>query len=365
MVGASCTTSPNGNILQYVYTNHGIEQFTSLQIQTVGVGSFSIMVDYSKWDRMDFSDSDDDSSQHAPRVTSLNSPGRVTIGTDGSLEIGKSSLPSNRPGVMAVPAVTSEKAKTDETKKRKFDEWKTKLTHNGGHHHITIRTDETKEVKLPIYWSQDRYAVTLRLGFSHFVFPSKSIRVRVRGSLDYKDRFSAVGSGAMSGYKEEGPDDSMAFGEIEIVSTGVDKSETLLLSGKLPRPIYRNQDEDEIGFDIEDKQIYEDTTGETKCTKFVTVSLPKAVPMEGMMIWWEHALLDLPKIDTSMIQERNNVGNRVMSIEEYNECMDKKKSSALGDRSKKEAFAKAWNEAHQMFREKVEAREKQEIHVED
>jgi len=320
------------------------------------------MVDYSKWDRMDFSDSEDDSSQHAPRVTSLNSPGRVTIGTDGSLEIGKSSLPSNR---SAIPVAAAENVKEDERKKRKLNEWKAKLTHNGGHHHVTIRTDEMKEVELPIYWSQDRYAVTLRLGFSHFAFPSKSIRVRVKGSLDYKDRFSAVGSGAMSGYKEEGPDDSTAFGEIEIASIGVGKSETLLLSGKLPRPIHRNQDEDEIGFDIEDKLIEEDTTDDTKCTKFVTISLPKAVPMEGMVIWWEHALLSLPKIDTSMIQERSNACNRVMSIEEYNESMDKKKSSASGDESKKETFAKAWNEAHQMFREKVQAREKQEIQVDD
>ena len=51
------------------------------------------MVDYSKWDKMDFSDSDSDNEEDndvGPRVTALDQPGNVTIGKDGSLEIGTS-----------------------------------------------------------------------------------------------------------------------------------------------------------------------------------------------------------------------------------------------------------------------------------
>lgn len=324
---------------------------------------------------MEFSDSDEDSNgNHAPRVTSLNAPGRVTIGTDGSLEIGKSSLPHTRSGMNTAASVAAAQAQAGATgseeqarKKQKLQQWITKLTHNGGQHHKIVQTSDKNDITLPIYWSQDRYAVTLRLGFSHLLFPSKSIRVRVTGALNYKDRFSAVGSGAMSGYKEETQDGSIAFGAVEIVSVGVDRHEVVLLSDKLPRPIYLNQDEDEVGFDIEDNNLVDDTTtpDATKCTKFVAMTLPKAVPMEGMIIWWEHALEMLPKIDTSSIQERNNSVERVMSIEEYNASMDKKQSSTPVEASKKEAFAKAWNEAHQMFRERVKERDKQEINVEE
>ena len=49
------------------------------------------MVDYTKWDKMEFSDSDEDddeSSSGVPRVTSLNQAAKVTIGVDGTLNIG-------------------------------------------------------------------------------------------------------------------------------------------------------------------------------------------------------------------------------------------------------------------------------------
>ncbi|KAL3794420.1 hypothetical protein HJC23_012957 [Cyclotella cryptica] len=333
------------------------------------------MVDYSKWDRMDFSDSDNDKdaeSHHAPRVTSLSSPGRVTIGTDGSVEIGQSALPPNNSRVTAdVSSVSkSEKAhdlhlSTEENakKKQRLLQWQTNLTHNGGQHHTTIQTEENTEITLPIYWSQDRYAITFRLGFPPLLFPSKSIRVRVTGALNYKDRFSAVGSGAMSGYKAGDGQDDSAFGAIEIVSLATDKSETLLLSGKLPRPVYLNQGEDEIGFDIEDN-IAADI--ESNNTKFVTIVLPKAVPMEGMIIWWERPLLGFPTIDVSLINDRNNSMERVMSVEEYNASMDRKQSAKTkGESSKKEAFAKAWRDAHEKFREKVKTREPQDINVDD
>jgi hypothetical protein len=324
------------------------------------------MVDYSKWDRMNFSDSEDDTetNHQVPRVTSLDAPGRVTIGTDGSLEIGESSLPSNRshhtkPDKDNVQELTR--------KKQKLQQWKKDLTRNGGSHQVTIQTKDGGNLTLPIYWAQDRYVITLRLGFPHHLFPAKSIHVKVTGALNYKDRFSAVGSGAMSGYKEMSDDGSAAFGEIKITSATPDKHETVFLCDKLPRPIFLNQDEDDVGFDIEDVLTENTATpGDQLCTKFVSITLSKAVPMEGMTIWWEHALLSLPKIDTSQIRERTNPVDRVMTVEEYNESMDRHQStSSTGDSAKREAFAKAWNEAHQMFREKVKTREKQEVNVDD
>mmetsp|Transcript_23659 Transcript_23659/g.48402 ORF Transcript_23659/g.48402 Transcript_23659/m.48402 type:complete len:111 (+) Transcript_23659:105-437(+) len=81
-------------------------------------------IDYSKWDRMDFSDdSSSDSEDDAPRphVTSLDQPGRVTLRPDGTLEIGQSDsssvsnshqvTTSNNPkGVDIVKTATSRKA---------------------------------------------------------------------------------------------------------------------------------------------------------------------------------------------------------------------------------------------------------------
>ena len=327
------------------------------------------MVDYSKWDRMDFSDSDDDNdtNQLSPRVTSLDSLGRVTIGTDGSLEIGKSSLPPQPSKKSAAVDIASEKVKAEEVRKeRKLQQWKDQLTRNGGEHYTTVQYKQNTDIKLPIYWSQDRYSVTLRLGFPHLLFPSKSIRVQVLGALNYKDRFSAVGSGSMSGYRDVDQDGSTAYGAVEIISVDSDKTKTLLLSDKIPRPVYMNQNEDEIGFDIEDNLGVETnpSSGDTKCTKLISITFPKAVPMEGMVIWWENALLGLPKIDTTNISERTNPVDKVMTVEEYNNSMDKKQTASPGD-AKKEAFAKAWNEAHLMFREKVKAKEKQEVHVDD
>jgi hypothetical protein len=251
-------------------------------------------------------------------------------------------------------------------KKHRMQQWQANLVHNGGQHHTTIQTEEKADITLPIYWSQDRYAITFRLGFPPLLFPSKSIRVRVTGALNYKDRFSAVGSGAMSGYKPEDGQDDSAFGSIEIVSLAIGNSETLLLSGKLPRPVYLNQDDDEIGFDIEDNLSADATSTNTQSTKFVTIVLPKAVPMEGMIIWWERPLLGFPKIDVSSIQDRNNSMERVMSVEEYNASVDRKQSATTkGESSTKEAFAKAWKDAHEKFREKVKTREAQEINVDD
>jgi hypothetical protein len=323
------------------------------------------MVDYSKWDRMDFSDSDDDGDANnhmAPRVTSLDSPGRVTIGTDGTLEIGQSSVSSDKSAAAARNSGKSHASNNgEEARQEKLQKWHNQLSHNGGQHHVTITKSNTA-IQSPIYWAQDRYAITFRLGFPPLLFPSKTIRVKVLGALNYKDRHSAVGSGAMSGYKEIG-EDGTAFGSLEIIAIQSD-GETILLSGQLPRPVYLNQDEDEVGFDIEDN-LLANSSRDAECTKFVTITLPKAVPMEGMIIWWDCPLLNFPKINVSSIQERRNP-ERVMSVEEYNASMDRKQSATdAGGESKKEAFAKAWNEAHQMFREKVKTREAKQINVDD
>ena len=378
------------------------------------------MVDYTKWDKMEFSDSDDDDedeSSGAPRVTSLNHPGKVTIGTDGTLNIAHSDIiPSsqsresletqkiqskqptqlNKKGA-ALPTVSGSKSgdtidisnsndilvnnmSMQQQHTNTMQQYKSKLTSNGGEHYckVTLPTTatsssssspntpnnkSTKEMKLPIYWSQDRYTITLRMAFTSFIFPTKNIRVRVNGALQYSDRYSAVGSGIMNGgYKSSAVNES-GYGSVEIVSItsnqGKDE-EIILLQGKLPHPIHLNQDEDDIDFEIEDNLIVVDVGGDddskkeciAKNNKFVTIIMPKAVPMSGMVIWWDCPLIGYPKIDVSAINDRNKRGG---GDDETTTQQEKKK----------EAFQVAWEEAHKMFKEKMKTREKQEIDVND
>mmetsp|Transcript_37070 Transcript_37070/g.89403 ORF Transcript_37070/g.89403 Transcript_37070/m.89403 type:complete len:337 (+) Transcript_37070:160-1170(+) len=334
------------------------------------------MVDYSKWDRMDFSESDSESDKdgNGPRVTSLEQPGKVTIGPDGNLEIGQSSLPtqprtqslaSSQNFAQGIPTVSGSVSgdtvdissrstispdELDNKQKDKKHQWRSQLTQNGGEHHCTVRTDQG-ENKLPVYWSQDRYTITLRLGIPPAIFPTRGIRVRTKGALKYLDRFSAVGSGVASGYKSQS-DDEPSYGSVEIVSiSSQNEEETVLLSGELSRPIHLNQDEDEIDFEIED---YHGRDNEYNCTKCVTIIMPKAVPMAGMVLWWDRPLDGFPQIDVSMIDDRNPSRQTAGG---------EKEPAARSKDDKKASFQKAWEEAHTMFREKMKTKEKQSIEI--
>jgi len=346
------------------------------------------MVDYSKWNRMEFSDSDSDDLHNdkddddGPRVTSLNQPGRVTIGTDGSIQIGQSSsgasstmqqqkqtdddlcsssdLPvvSGRFSGDAVDISSLPNVKVDGDEIQHHQRLEQLLTRNGGRHATTINTNQ-KQLHLPIYWSQDRYSVTLRLGFPTTQFPSRTIRVNVVGALKYEDRHAAVGSGSMmTDYiAKRNNDDNPSYGSVTIVSVSSDSQETVLFHGLLPRPIHLNQDEDEVEFEIENANITNvvHTREESCCDRFVSITMPKAVPMHGLVLWWDSPIVGFPKIDVSSIQDRH-VSNASVGSEA--KSSGKSSSSNVG---KKEAFQKAWDEAHDMFREKMKKKEKQII----
>ncbi|KAL7498923.1 hypothetical protein ACHAWT_010273 [Skeletonema menzelii] len=337
------------------------------------------MVDYSKWDAMKFSDSDSEGSDNdgddGPRVTSLNQPGRVTIGTDGNIQIGQSSpgsssthqqqreddndlpvvsgsISGNAVDISSLPNAAADSGKNIAQQKQKREE---KLTRNGGKHTTTISTFQPP-LHLPVYWSQDRYVVTLRVGFPTTQFPSRTIRVKVVGALKYEDRHSAVGSGSMmTDYisKQSDDDGIPSYGSVTIVSESGNDQEIVLFTGLLPRPIHLNQDEDEVEFEIENSGIANnDDVSESCFDRFVSITMTKAVPMQGLVLWWDCPIIGFPKIDVSSIKDR-----KVSS--------DAKSSSSKDDNNsniaKKEAFQKAWDEAHEMFREKMKKKEKQTI----
>ncbi|KAL7448368.1 hypothetical protein ACHAWC_000570, partial [Mediolabrus comicus] len=182
----------------------------------------------------------------------------------------------------------------------------------------------------------------------------------VSGALKYEDRHSAVGSGSMmTDYISKQNDDSTdngnggdgpSFGSVKVVSiSSDDQEETVLFNGLLPRPIHLNQDEEEVEYEIEasasDTIIMDDNDDdkeETCCDRFVAIVLPKAVPMHGMVLWLDCPIVGYPKISVASMQDRQTSAA---------------KSSSSND-EKKEAFQKAWAEAHDMFREKMKKKEK-------
>ena len=359
------------------------------------------MVDYSKWDRMEFSDSSDseegsvNGDPSRPRVTSLQEPGRVTISADGSVQIGQaessgstdttkqqlssSALPvvsgsnsGDAVDISSLPDInardddehavnTKEKQQQQQQQQQQEQNRQEQVFNRNGGKHFTKACTKKAQIRLPVYWSQDRYAVTLRIGFSTKQFPSRTIRVHVSGALKYEDRHSAVGSGSMmTDYISKQNNDSTdngnggngpSFGSVKVVSiSSDDQEETVLFNGLLPRPIHLNKDEEEVEYEIEtsasDTIITDDDNDddkeETCCDRFVAIVLPKAVPMHGMVLWWDCPIVGFPKISVASIQDRQTLAA---------------KSSSSND-EKKEAFQKAWAEAHDMFREKMKKKEK-------
>lgn len=265
-------------------------------------------IDYSKWDNLDeYSDSDGDDHHHDeggegshPRVTRLDEPSRITFGGSnnepGSATIEPqpsmtSTLPRSeeaRPGAVVVASTASADTST----------W----TEKGG----SIVTSDNRQ----LYWSQDRYSVQIRLEL--LLHPSKETAegVQVNGILPYADRHCATGS--------QKP---------HLILTGRlgddAKSTVTLLEGDLPHPVHWSQDDEEGGAKSLDWTIERNPVDNQR--RFVVIALYKAVPMQGVFVWWKRPLLQFDEITL----EEDDTERSVASKE----------------------FIQAWDEAHRLFRE--------------
>jgi hypothetical protein len=260
-------------------------------------------IDYSKWDRMEFSDDDEEEEfMNQPRITRLDEPSRVTARQDGTLLV-ESSVPAGRkPSVDSSSALTkgseskhgddNDTTFADNLEKKKRIEWtkqgaKTTLSAGG--------TD--------LYWSQDRCNAVLRI-----LLPStcngKDLSVTLSGTIwSYADRNSASG-------------DQRARLDISIKSSK-------LLSSRLVYPIHYSEDDDDAA--AVDWSI--DYLGKDR---FVAIALHKAAPMHGVTLWWRRPFEDMEEVDI----ERNS---------------DQKQQSQV--------FKETWDEAHRLFRSKIESGE--------
>lgn len=324
-------------------------------------------IDYSKWDNLDVSSSEDEDNVESnnttttPSVTRLDEPSTVTWSGDGSVHMMK----HNHNDTIDQKKMVSKSSKislattTNSKESKKFFN----LSRNGSKF-----IDSNNTTSSLIYWSQDRYALTISIPYLPNEIPSKSIRVSVtpKGSvLEYSRRYSAVGSGDREG---------AAGGEKGILSVkgtkrtkgGEIEEEVILFQGGLPHFIHAaqkeldddetdNTSENEIDWEIINNtksiygsmlisEYYERMIDKSKNSdksstdlNLVQITLNKAVPMQGVTLWWSQPLLHCPEINT----------NSSIDCPDRNIKSDDEKKSKAG-----KSFSEVWKEAHEMFQNK-------------
>lgn len=241
-------------------------------------------IDYSKWDNLDVSSSEDEDDVPQPRVTRLDAPSSVTFGGKG----GEISAAAKPPSASPIPSPT-ETPKSTPAKNSVPSSW----TDHGG----LLRAQSNTDKERKLYWSQDRNSVTLRLELG----PREKVKsVVVEGILPYADRWSAVGSSKAKLVCKSG--------------------EEVLLKGELPHAVHLAEEDLATDWSVEDEQMH----------RFLVVTLLKAVPMQGLTVWWRRPLTSFAEADLTTIRGDD-------------------KSKQQGAASKD--FLDAWEEAHKIFRE--------------
>mmetsp|Transcript_6808 Transcript_6808/g.9975 ORF Transcript_6808/g.9975 Transcript_6808/m.9975 type:complete len:288 (+) Transcript_6808:71-934(+) len=267
-------------------------------------------IDYSKWDNIDVSssedDNDDNDDNNMPRVTTLSGPSTITRSADGTIS------------AVDAPTATSADARITDNNSKSYSSSMgvSYLTKNGGH----FIDAETKSY---IFWSQERTEVNISVAFDPTNIQSKDISVKTEGVLPFSQCLSAVGGDATS--------KGSLLVQAKVVSSG---RTVTLFSGNFPHFIHLPEGEESIDWEIESCEYFHgmfdllsSAAGCAGQTKLVRITLLKAVPMAGVSLWWSHPLLHCPKTDV------NAIGGR------------------KGDRQ--DEIKAAWDEAHRMFREKM------------
>lgn len=258
-------------------------------------------IDYSKWDNIDCSSSEEEEEQASstPHVTRLDAPSRVTRTADGQL---------------VVEQQKTEESKVQQQQSRSRSQQQTKANH------IENWVENGSQVKtasgLDLFWSQDRYSVTFRLALPSNDIPGKHIQVKLQGVHPYASRSIAVGNDKVASLK--------------LITSN--NNNTVLLEGDFPHAIHAAEDnvsEDNNTADWEIDRVVE----AGKQVSYWVMTVQKATPMEGLVIWWKHPLKQFPEIEARQANPNNS--------------------------AKAEAFQQAWDEAHRQFREK--AKQKNEV----
>jgi hypothetical protein len=256
-------------------------------------------IDYSKWDNLDDCSSSSEeygSNDATPRVTKLETPSSVTFGgekTEVVVDAAAASKTSSSSDEKKSAARAAAGAPTTSSTKPLHNEW----TDRGSQ----LQTEDGRT----LYWSQDRYSVTIHLQLRK---QERATSLNVRGILPYSDRCAAVGR--QKSYLE-------CFG-----NNTETKQNVTLIQGDLPHFVHLAQDDDSVDWSVV-------TGSEVGLTgRYLQITLHKAVPMQNMFVWWRRPL---------MIFKEQQVDGRY--------------DGGGGANKTSEEFQKAWDEAHKMFRE--------------
>jgi hypothetical protein len=209
-----------------------------------------------------------------------------------------------------------------------------------------------------LYWSQDRYSVTIRLALRDDELKISS--VQVEGIVSYANRFSATQT------------DTTTKPRLKIVAAVCQASKTnddneskndlpttrVIVDDELPYPVHMTEEDEEDGHDDYDgKRCNIDWTIVRKneqrqgCTtavlplaerRYIQFTLYKAVPMYGLFLWWRRPLMQCPEIDVR--RQQNGSDGRTNAM------------SSNNDTQSSEKFLDAWNEAHTIFKNNMKDR---------
>lgn len=279
-------------------------------------------IDYSKWDNLEVSSSEDEDEHGSPspRVTRLDAPSKVTFGgKQGSISAvpqGHATAKQPKSQLKSQPLEASKTTKPppkstsaigDTSAPPSWTERGGLLASDGG--------DVEHKIKRKLYWAQDRYSVTLRLELRK---EEKVGSVIVEGILPYSDRWSAVGST-----------------KPRLVCRSSSADNVTLLEGELPHPVHLAEEDSDDG--LIDWTVTAVAADEHR---FLVITLHKAVPMQGLSVWWRRPLMEFPEADLDAVRgSGNSSGGSGAS------------GTLSGGGAASKDFLEAWEEAHKIFRE--------------
>ena len=215
------------------------------------------------------------------------------------------------------------------------------------HHEDNGSTSESSTQAHPhhssYYWSQDRYAVHVRVFLpdndddNHN--ENDSVINKTKGSwtctvehiLPYRDRHCAVLVGGSAA-----PPQRLVVRRQPPSVSGAGKQALPLLQGDLSHPVHLAEEDETVDWSIErcSGSSADGNGSDGDDRRYMRITLYKATPLPGMAIWWKKLLR----------QERDEID------------LDWRNSNNAADGSSSNnqaAFQQAWDEAHAKFRSTV------------
>jgi hypothetical protein len=327
----------------------------------------------------DDDDDDEDDDRITPRVTRLEAPSSISCTATGEIVIHEQNnsssssssakpLPSNKakddkaPASFLVATAKETAPKPESTTEKSIafvaqhskDECSSSRsipaswTEKGSVCEITTTSPiGNVSQKTQLYWSQDRSTVTFRfaliaaspLDSSSSSYNKKNEEAslvrgwncRVPGILSYDNRTSAIGT---TGDKPR------------LILTHSNKNNVTLsfFDGELPYPVHLAQDDDQVDWSIE--RIESPTLSSilppdsNNSVPFLCVTLFKATPMAGMVLWWNRPFTTCPEL--AQMEWRKSTTDHTT----------KSGGGGGGTAGAESSFQQAWDEAHRLFKEK-------------